>query len=435
MMKTIKVITALALVLGLTLQASAQGYKNVKIYESAQGGIGPCEPSIAISPANPNHIVAGAVLDFLFRSTDGGKTWTKDNLTSEFGVWGDPCIIADNEGRFHYFHLSDPTGRNWASKEILDRIVCQTSTDNGKTWSSGSSIGLNYDKDQDKEWAVIDPNSGYVYTTWTQFDKYGSKAPQDSSRILFSFSADHGRSWHTPKRISQFAGNCLDDDLTVEGAVPAAGPNGEVYVSWSFDKKLYFDRSLDSGRTWMEQDMMIMDQPEGWDIEIPGIGRANGFPVTAVDMSDGPHKGTIYVNWSDKRNGNKDTDIFLMKSTDGGNTWSKAIRVNNDKKGNNRHQFFNWMSIDPVTGYVYIVFYDRRDHKDNQTDVYLAYSKDGGESFENVKISESPFTPVEGIFFGDYNNISAYDGKVRPIWTRYENGKLSVWTALIDIEE
>ncbi len=138
------------------------------------------------------------------------------------------------------------------------------------------------------------------------------------------------------------------------------------------------------------------------------------------------------MNWSDQRNGEDDTDVFLMKSTDGGDTWSKAIRVNDDKKG--KHQFFNWLSVDPVTGYVYVVFYDRRGLKGNATDVYLAYSKDGGETFTNVKVSESPFTPAEGIFFGDYNNISVYEGKVRPIWTRFENGKLSVWTALIEIE-
>ena len=434
MNQSLKLALLLFGLLGYSLTASAQKYENIKIYESNKGKIGPCEPSIAISPANPDHIVAGAVLDYLFWSKDGGKTWENDRLTSQFGVWGDPCVIADKEGRFHYFHLSDPTGRNWASEEILDRIVCQTSTDSGENWSAGASIGLNYDKDQDKEWSVIDPNSGNVYTTWTQFDKYGSKAPQDSSRILFSMSKDNGRSWHTPKRVSQFAGNCLDDDQTVEGAVPAVGPNGEIYVSWSFDSQLYFDRSLDSGRTWMEEDLMIMEQPEGWDIEVPGIGRANGFPVTAVDLSDGPHRGTIYVNWSDQRNGTDDTDVFLMKSTDGGDTWSEAIRVNDDKMGNGKHQFFNWMAIDPATGYVYITFYDRRDQEGNATDVYLAYSKDGGENFENIKISESPFTPVEGIFFGDYSNISAYNGRIRPIWTRFEDGKLSVWTALVEME-
>ena len=67
----------------------------------------------------------------------------------------------------------------------------------------------------------------------------------------------------------------------------------------------------------------------------------------------------------------------------------------------------------------------------NQTDVYLATSTDGGETWVNERISESAFTPLEGVFFGDYNDIAAHQGMIRPIWTRLSEGKLSVHTALI----
>ena len=162
------------------------------------------------------------------------------------------------------------------------------------------------------------------------------------------------------------------------------------------------------------------------------MNRTNGFPITACDVSEGKYKGTIYVNWADQSNGEEDTDVWLIKSTDGGKTWSKRLRVNNDQT--KTQQFLTWMSVDPVTGYVYVLFYDRRNYDDAQTDVYLAYSKNGGESFENVKISEMPFTPKDAVFFGDYNNISAYNGVIRPIWTRLDGDKLSVWTALIHID-
>lgn len=406
-------------------------YKNVKIYENQGERIGPCEPSIVVSPKDQNIVVAGAVLNKVSLSTDGGKTWTTNKLSSQFGVWGDPCIVADADGNFYYFHLSDPTGKNWRSKEILDRIVSQTSTDGGKTWSSGSTIGLNFDKDQDKEWAAVDPKSGYVYVTWTQFDKYGSKDKKYQSNILFSRSTDQGKSWNTPVAINQTPGDCLDDDNTTEGAVPAVGPNGEIYVAWSLNNKIYFDKSLDSGKTWMDTDMELTDQPAGWAIEIPGLNRSNGFPVTACDVSSSKHKGTIYVNWADQRNGH--TDIWMMKSKDGGKTWSKRMQINDDK--GKSEQFLTWMTVDPVTGYVYIMFYDQRNHTDGQTDVYLAYSKNGGKSFKNVKISEKPFSLNKEIFFGDYNNISAYNGVVRPIWTRLDGKKLSVWTALIDMKK
>jgi hypothetical protein len=155
------------------------------------------------------------------------------------------------------------------------------------------------------------------------------------------------------------------------------------------------------------------------------------MPVTRVDLSNSPHKGTIYINWADASNGADNTDIFLASSSDHGNTWSKPVKINTDLT--KTHQFFPWMDVDPVTGAIYVVYYDRSKYTDWQTDVVLATSTDGGKTFSNEVISDSPFVaPGGGVFFGDYNNISAYNGRVRPIWTRYENNKLSIWTALIE---
>ena len=104
--------------------------------------------------------------------------------------------------------------------------------------------------------------------------------------------------------------------------------------------------------------------------------------------------------------------------------------MNDDLPG--KQQFLSWMEIDQETGFIYIVFYDRRSTEDEATDVYLGISKNGGQSFENIKINSETFTPNKFIFFGDYNDISVQQGRVRPIWTQFNEGKLSVWTALID---
>ena len=37
-------------------------------------------------------------------------------------------------------------------------------------------------------------------------------------------------------------------------------------------------------------------------------------------------------------------------------------------------------------------------------------------------------------FFGDYLNISAVNNIVRPVWPRMDDGKISLWTALIDFD-
>ncbi len=410
----------------------SQNYENVMISKSSPMRRGICEPSVSINKANPANVTAGAILDRVFYSNDSGKTWTADTLKSTYGVWGDPVLISDYKGNQYFFHLSDPTGKNWKSEEILDRIVCQKSTDGGKTWNNGSYMGLAHPKDQDKQWVAVDPNNNNLYATWTQFDKYGSKNPADKTNILFSRSTDQGESWSEAVQINEFSGNCLDGDSTTEGAVPAVSPDGEVYVAWGFNEKIYFNSSLDGGKTWSKTNVEVSDQPGGWDIDVPGLQRANGMPVTVCDVSDGPNRGTIYVNWVDDRNGN--FDVWFSKSTDKGKTWSKPQRINDDKS--KRDQFFSWIACDPVSGYLYTVFYDRRNTKGNETEVYMANSVDGGKTWKNEKISEKPFTPNDRVFFGDYNHIDAFDGMVRPIWTRMEkDGGMSIWTALINLKD
>lgn len=325
-----------------------------------------------------------------------------------------------------------------------DAIIVRHSDDGGMTWSapvklfgpssdSAKAGSLFNSSLQDKEWLATDmtdgPYSGNIYAGWTDFTLYGSNNPADSSVIVFARSTDRGETFEPFVRVSDKGGNAVDSDETVEGAVPAVGPDGGIYMAWSGPGGLYFDRSFDGGVTWGE-DRMIADQPGGWDIEISGINRSNGLPITAADISQSPHRGTIYVNWVDSRHG--DPDVFIARSTDRGDTWSAPIRVNDDEVGNGRDQFFTWLAVDPLTGELSVVFHDRRHYDSDSTDVYLARSTDGGMTFRNERISAVSFYPTPFVFFGDYNGIAAYGGRIRPIWTQLDQGELSIHTALID---
>ena len=404
-------------------------FPNILI-DDDQRGYPPSEPSIAINPRNPKQIVAGAILNRVYHSQDGGLVWQRQTLTSSRGVFGDPCLVADAKGNFYFFHLSNPGDEGWSSPRLLDQIVCQRSRDGGRTWNDGSGIGERHPKDQDKEWAVAHPRRNRLYVTWTEFDAYESRDPEDRSRILFSASRNRGKTWSEPVTLSAVEGDCLDDDGTTEGAVPAVGPDGTLYVAWALNERIYFDRSRDGGKTWLAEDPVIAEQPGGWTIRIPGINRANGMPVTTCDLSEGPYRGSVYVHWADQRHGEADTDLWLAASRDGGDTWGAPVRINTDSAGH--QQFFSWLTVDPVTGYLYCVFYDRRAYDDLRTDVYLGWSRDGGQSWQNTRISKRPFVPEAGVFFGDYSHIAAYDGQIRPIWTRMDDGRTSVWTALIE---
>lgn len=385
----------------------------------------PEEVVISINPQDPRMLIAAANLDYFYSSTDAGVTWMQGRLTSPYGVAGDPCVIFDALGNAYYAHLSNPQGGSW-----LDRIVVQKSTDGGKTWNNGVGIGLNGTKDQDKEWLAADmTNSPYrnsLYCAWTEFDVYGSAAAKDSTRILFSRSTDSGGSWSAPVRVSDRGGNCVDEDNTVEGAVPAVGPNGEVSLAWSGPLGILFDRSTDGGVTW-GTDVFVAAQPGGWDFSVPGIYRCNGMPITACDVSSSPYRGRIYVLWSDQRAGFDNTDVFIIHSTDGGATWGGTVQVNDDLTVS--HQFFPWLTVDPISGNLYAAFYDRRNTSGVQTDVTVARSTDGGSTFTNFTVSASSFTPTSGIFFGDYIGIAARDRKVYPIWMGLDTTRLSIWTA------
>jgi hypothetical protein len=410
-------------------------YQNVQINNTS----GPNELTICVNPKNTNQLYAGSNINKYWYSSTGGLTWspTQTLVSNPYGVWGDPVIVIDTNQHWYFFHLANNPNLPWPA---IDRMVCQKTTSFGTTFSNpGTYMLYNPPKLHDKEWAFVNrkvgPTGNWIYCTWTQFDKYLNSTNLDSTHILFGRSTDGGLTWTEVKRINKRGGTCVDGDYAVEGAVPTAGPNGYIYVAWSGpnavnDFKIFVDRSTDGGVTWLNEDIIAANQVGGWDMTIPGINRCNGMPIIVADQSGGPYNGYIHLVYADQTNGTTDTDIWYIRSTNNGLNWSTPYKVNDDAPG--RHQFFPWMTVDQVTGHIYSVFYDRRNYTDNQTDVYIAKSTNGGTNWINERVSTSPFTPSSGVFIGDYICISAHNGIVRPIWTRMVSGTTSAWTAIID---
>ena len=82
----------------------------------------PNEPSIVMDPKHPNVLIAGSNINNYYVSTDTGRTWITNTLSSTYGVWGDPIMAVDTNSNLYFFHLSNPPSSigGW-----VDRIVCQ----------------------------------------------------------------------------------------------------------------------------------------------------------------------------------------------------------------------------------------------------------------------------------------------------------------------
>lgn len=375
-----------------------------------------CEPSVAVHPTNPAQAVVGTVLSRIHRTSSLGAQWESQTVQSPFGVYGDPVLTYGPDGRLYFFHLSDSDGKGWKGEGLLDRMVVQWSDDNGATWSSGVGIGYRPPKDQDKEWVCIDPRTGHLHLTWTEFDVYGSKKASHRSRILHAKSTDRGATWSTPTTLSLFEGDCRDDDGTAEGAVPAMDGRGRLHVVWSRDGKLWYNRSEDGGNTWMAKERAIAAQPGGWTFPIPNLGRANGLPFTVARGDQ--ELLTLFGTYQ-----NDLARLWLVVSRDQGEHWQDPIEFRPDPGCQNA--FFGALSVDPSTQHLHAISYAQ--DADLNIRTYYSRSTDAGRTWTHLPLQQHGFTPQPEVFFGDYNHIEVKNGQIYAVWTEQHQGVNSVW--------
>lgn len=413
--------------------------------------VNPNEVSVVINPSKPDQLVAVSmqfrrpdgsegISNYAYLSNDFGKTWvTISQHNPERRVQGDDAVTVSASGVFARSYISFDGIRQKQPRIARNGIFVSTSAD-GFSWGKPVPVvdHINTVRPfEDKPWPAFDagatsPWKGRLYLSWTRFDEYASALPGDSTHIYFTYSADSGRSFIPPFRISDQAGTCLDDGNTVEGAVPAAGPDGTVYVAWSGPSGIVIDRSTDGGRTF-GKDLPVTEHVGGWSFGVKGNERHNGMPVLKINHAPGPDNGTLYIAFMDRRHG--DADVFLTSSKDKGQTWTQPLRVNSDKIGNGLDQAFCWLAVDPVDGSVNLVYYDRSITKDGKIGATLARSTDGGRTFKHFDTLIPPFEFEKELFFGDYIGIEAHNGRVVTAITHVAApGKLAISATMFQFE-
>jgi hypothetical protein len=298
-------------------------------------------------------------------SLDGGQTFTDGGPLPGRALWrGDPALSVSPDGQT--FYLAG------IYNELASLAVARgTVTDSTITWSDPTLITANGPFDKDA--ITVDPNTGDIYVTYTRLSGPGG--------IWLAKSTDGGLSFATPVPVSTSGG--------LQGSAPIVGPNSELYVAWNIgyptDTGIGFAKSLDGGQTFSAPQTIARTSR----IFISGTERNPMFPSMAVDRSpDSPNFGNLYVAFHTNNISGK-PDAAMVTSTDGGDTWSAPILINDD--GGVGAQWSPTISVDD-SGNVNAFFYDRRDNPGTSlTNLYYAQSTDGGQSFgANVLVTDVP---------------------------------------------
>jgi hypothetical protein len=345
------------------------------------------EPWVDVNPTNPNNIVAvyqqdrwsngGARGLVTAVSHDGGTTWSRTwahfslcsgGTTANGGDLdraSDPWVSFAPNGDAYQISLS-------ASADLLtSAILVSKSSDGGDTWSEPTTLiretsAFNFN---DKESITADPtNSNYVYAVWDRSRKPGENADFNALHsfafrgdVMFSRTTNGGSSWEAARRV-----------------FPPV--NANLFTIGN----------------------QIVVLPDGGLVDVFSLGKGSG------------RQGSV-----------NPFTVSVIRSTDKGETWSKAIDISTEQTvatldpdtgaGVRTSGGLPEIAVDRNNGNLYAVWEDGRFSGGAHNDIAFSMSTDGGGTWTPpVKINQTAnnaaaFTPSVEVAADGTVGVTYYD--------------------------
>jgi hypothetical protein len=452
------------------------------------------EPWLAVSPANPNDVAAMWQQD---RWSDGGAHGLLAAVSHDGGAtfaYSAPhfsnCAGGTAANGGDYGRSSDPwvswapNGDLWSIAIAVDRTTARNAVlasrmrHGSATWSepfvlradnsrTGVPLANNFNDKESLTADRTDASGNLVYAVWDRLVSPNSSAPLPA--------LEHSRSSHGPTWFARTTSGAAATPVweparpiydpgvrsqTISNQI-VVHPNGALIDGFYLFKStgaqgdrgtsIAAIRSTDKGANWSKKAIPIAPansigetDPEPINCRpfIDGdppctIVRSDGVILDlAVDYSNGPHAGRIYVTWQDHQDNPYGDDLILLShSDDAGLTWSAATKVNQTPSGTFTDQAWEPAVHVNSDGVVAVSYYDFRDDVSGDrrltTDHWLVHSHDGGASWSESRLGgpfdlhQAPY--ARGYFVGDYQGLDSQGSAFTTLFTLGSPGSTTVF--------
>jgi hypothetical protein len=359
-------------------------------------------------------------------------------------ITSDVWVDFDDEGNAYAMVLDAPafpSGAGWGMS--FHRWTTPSGADvaSGNTWSNRIPINAypaaasdpNFGFLDDKNTFAVnnagpdrDGKTGKMVACWTLDEPI--TAAEGPQRIVCERSKDGGRTWPGPPRAISPPPQRLviGADVVADTRDPRT-----FYVAWTE----YFSGLLSGTGTNTIQVARTTDGGKTWSAPVTAstfVPLPNVFPrqafrnLTLPIMAVGP-TGEVYLTYTDydplraatPDEDGKQADVKLVKSLDGGATWTAPVRVNQDET--NADQFQQYLRVTP-RGQLNVSYFDRRLDVPNLPahpgnffiDTFLSRSNDDAATWTDSRVSHDSWDPSinppispSGQFIGDYQGMVA----------------------------